>query len=50
MTAELIVHPACATLLSKPRRKEGTFGTLRLFPYAQKLEDLTDAQRDGPLN
>lgn len=49
VSAVLIVHLACATLLAKAQRKEGTFGTLRLSPIAQKLHDLTAAERDAPL-
>jgi hypothetical protein len=49
VSAVLIVHPACAALLAKAQRKEGTFGTLRLSPIAQKLHDLTAEERDAPL-
>ena len=49
VSAVLIVHLACATLLAKAQRKEGTFGTLRLAPIAQKLAELTDAERKEPL-
>lgn len=49
VSAVLIVHLACATLLAKAQRKEGTFGTLRLSPIAQKLEELTAAERNAPL-
>ena len=49
VSAVLIVHLACATLLAKAQRKEGTFGTLRLSPIAKKLEELTAAERNAPL-
>ncbi len=49
VTAVLIVHQACATLLVKAQWKEGTFGTLRLSPIAQKRHDLTAAERNAPL-
>ena len=49
VSAVLLVHMACATLLAKAQRKEGTFGTLRLSPIAQKLADLTAAERHAPL-
>jgi hypothetical protein len=49
VSAVLLVHLACATLLAKAQRKEGSFGTLRLSPIAQKLEELTAAERNAPL-
>ena len=49
VSAVLVVHLACATLPAKAQRKEGSFGTLRLSPIAQKLEDLTAAERAAPL-
>ncbi len=49
VSAVLIVHLACATLLAKAQRTEGTFGTLRLSPIAQRVEELTAAERDAPL-
>jgi hypothetical protein len=42
-SAVLIIHVACATLLAKAQRKEGSFGTLRLSPIAKKLEQLAAA-------
>jgi hypothetical protein len=48
-TVTLIVHLACATLLAKAQRKEGTFGTLRLSPIARKLHELTANERNEPL-
>jgi hypothetical protein len=48
VSAVLLIHLACATLLAKAQRKEGSFGTLRLSPIAKKLADLTDAERDEP--
>jgi hypothetical protein len=49
VSAVLIVHLACATLLAKAQRKEGTFGTLRLSPIAKKLHELNAEERDAPL-
>ena len=49
VSAVLLVHLACATLLAKAQRKEGSFGTLRLSPIAKKLHELTDAERTAPL-
>ena len=49
VSAVLIVHLACATLLAKAQRTEGSFGTLRLSPIARKLEELTDEKRAAPL-
>ena len=46
----MIVHLACATLLAKAQRKEGTFGTQRLSLFAQKLAELTAAERNAPLS
>ena len=49
VSAVLLVHLACATLLAKAQRKEGSFGTLRVSPIAQKLADLTAEERAAPL-
>jgi hypothetical protein len=49
VSAVLIMHLACATLLAKARRKEGSFGTLRLSPIAEKLHELTAEERAAPL-
>jgi hypothetical protein len=49
VSAVLIVHLACATLLAKAQRTEGSFGTLRLSPIARKLQTLTDEERAAPL-
>jgi hypothetical protein len=40
VSAVLVIHRACATLLAKAQRKEGSFGTLRLSPIAKKLDEL----------
>jgi hypothetical protein len=45
VSAVLVVHLACATLLAKAQRAEGSFGTMRLSPIAQKLADLTAQDR-----
>jgi hypothetical protein len=45
VSAVLVIHLACATLLAKAQRKEGSFGTLRLSPIARKLEELAVAER-----
>ena len=45
VSAVLVVHLACATLLANAQRKEGSFGTLRLSPIARKLEELTAAEK-----
>jgi hypothetical protein len=44
VSAVLLVHLACATLLAKAQRYEGTFGTLRLSPIAKKLEELASSE------
>lgn len=49
VSAVLLVHLACATLLAKAQRKEGSFGTLRLSPIARKLAELTDEEHATPL-
>ena len=49
VSAVLLVHLACATLLAKAQRKEGSFGTLRLSPIAKKLHELTAEERNEPL-
>jgi hypothetical protein len=38
--AVLIVHLGLASVLAQAERYEGTYGTLRLSPIAQKLRDL----------
>lgn len=45
VSAVLVVHLACATLLAKAQRKEGSFGTLRLSPIAKKLDELAAAEK-----
>lgn len=45
VSAVLIIHLACATLLAKAQRTEGSFGTLRLSPIARKLEELAAAEK-----
>ena len=35
--------------IAKAQRKEGTFGTLRLSPIAQKRAELTAEERAAPL-
>ncbi|NJK76671.1 MAG: hypothetical protein HC942_25145, partial [Microcoleus sp. SU_5_6] len=45
VSAVLVIHLACATLLAKARRKEGSFGTLRLSPIAKKLEELSGTEK-----
>jgi hypothetical protein len=40
VSAVLIAHLSCATLLAKAQRTEGSFGTMRLSPIAKKLADL----------
>ncbi len=49
VSAVLLGHLACATVLAKAQRKEGRFGTLRLSPIAKKLYDLTAEERAAPL-
>jgi hypothetical protein len=49
VSAVLVIHLACATLLAKAQRKEGSFGTLRLSPIAKKLEELTAAEKTAAL-
>jgi len=49
VSAVLLVHLACATVLAKAQRKEGSFGTLRLSPIARKRHDLTAEERAAPL-
>ena len=49
VSAVLLVHLACATLLAKAQRKEGSFGTLRLSPIARKLEALTAEEKAASL-
>lgn len=44
VSAVLVIHLACATLLAKAQRTEGSFGTLRLSPIAKKLEDLAASE------
>lgn len=50
VSAVLVIHLACATLLAKAQRKEGSFGTLRLSPIARKLEELADAEKAASMN
>jgi hypothetical protein len=38
--AVLVVHLAFATLLAKAQRHEGSFGTMKLSPIAEKLQEL----------
>jgi hypothetical protein len=45
VSAVLVIHLACATLLAKAQRKEGSFGTLRLSPIAKKLDDLAASEK-----
>ncbi|OWK34375.1 transposase [Fimbriiglobus ruber] len=45
VSAVLLVHLACATLLAKAQRNEGSFGTLRLSPIAKKLEELVASEK-----
>ena len=45
VSAVLVVHLACATLLAKAQRKEGSFGTLRLSPIAKKLDELAASEK-----
>ena len=45
VSAVLLIHLACATLLAKAQRKEGSFGTIRLSPIAKKLGDLANAEK-----
>lgn len=47
VSAVLVIHLACATLLAKAQRKEGSFGTLRLSPIAKKLEELAASEKDA---
>lgn len=48
VSAVLIVHLAFATLLAKTQRREGSFGTLRLSPIAQRLKELTAGKAPEP--
>ena len=50
VSAVLVIHLACATLLAKAQRKEGSFGTRRLSPIAKKLEELATAEKTAALN
>jgi hypothetical protein len=45
VSAVLVIHLACATLLARAQRKEGSFGTLRLSPIAKKLEELAASEK-----
>jgi hypothetical protein len=45
VSAVLVIHLACATLLAKAQRQEGSFGTLRLSPIAKKLEELAATEK-----
>jgi Transposase DDE domain/Transposase domain (DUF772) len=45
VSAVLVIHLACATLLAKAQRKEGSFGTQRLSPITKKLEELTASEK-----
>jgi len=47
VSAVLVVHLACATLLAKAQRTEGSFGTMRLSPIAKKLADLVAQDRQS---
>ena len=47
VSAVLVVHLACATLLAKAQRAEGSFGTMRLSPIAKKLADLVAQDRES---
>ena len=47
VSAVLVVHLACATLLAKAQRTEGSFGTMRLSPIAKKLADLVAQDRES---
>jgi hypothetical protein len=40
VSAVLVVHLACATLLARAQRAEGAFGTMRLSPIAKMLAEL----------
>jgi hypothetical protein len=44
VAAVLVVHLACATVLAKAQRNEGSFGTMRLSPIARKLQELAAAE------
>jgi hypothetical protein len=44
VSAVLIVHLACATVLAKAQRYEGTLGQMRLSPIAKKLAELTEKE------
>lgn len=48
-SAVLVIHLACATLLAKAQRKEGSFGTLRVSPIAKKLEELAAEEKAGAM-
>jgi hypothetical protein len=48
MGAVLIVHLAFATLLAKAQRYEGSFGTMKLSPIAQKLRELIGEKEPSP--
>jgi hypothetical protein len=47
VSAVLLVHLACATLLAKAQRTDGSFGTMRLSPIAKKLADLVAQDRES---
>lgn len=49
VSAVLLVHLACATLLAKAQRRAGSFGKLRRSPIAKKLEDLTATEKTATL-
>lgn len=49
VSAVLVIHLACATLLAKTQRQEGSFGTLRLSPIAKKLEELAASENAAAL-
>jgi hypothetical protein len=49
VSAVLVVHLACATVLAKAQRKEGSFGTMRLSPIARKLAELTAQEKAAAL-
>jgi hypothetical protein len=49
VSAVLVIHLACATLLARAQRQEGSFGTLRLSPIAKKLEELAASEKADAL-
>lgn len=46
--AVMIVHQAFATLQARVVRIGGTFGTMKLSPIAQALNDLIGAESSNP--